>query len=87
MAKITARVSDQLLEALDAVSVRLNRSRSSVIRLALEGYLKDSGEVAVAPERICDPSDPVLDWEDVKRELQGSLQRRFALVPVGAERL
>ena len=72
MAQITSRVPDELLEALDAASMRLNRSRASVIRQALERYLEDFDDIAVALERIQDPSDPVLDWDEVKRELLGS---------------
>ena len=72
MAQITSRVPDELLEALDAASMRLNRSRASVIRQALERYLEDFDDIAVALERMQDPSDPVLDWDEVKRELLGS---------------
>ena len=72
MAQVTWRVPDELLAALDAASTRLNRSRSSVIRQALERYLEDCDDISIALERMQDPSDPVLAWDEVKRELQGS---------------
>lgn len=72
MAQITSRVSDELLEALDAVSMRLNRSRASVIREALERFLEDVDDISIALERQHDPSDPILDWDEVKRELLGT---------------
>ena len=72
MAQITSRVPDELLEALDAASMRLNRSRASVIRQALERYLEDFDDISIALERLQDPSDPVLDWDEVKRELLGT---------------
>lgn len=72
MAQITSRVPDELLEALDAASMRLNRSRASVIRQALERYLEDFDDISIALERLQDPSDPVLDWDEVKRGLLGT---------------
>ena len=72
MAQVTARIPDDLVEALDAASAQLSRSRASVIRQALTRYLEDFDDISVALERLQDPSDPVLDWDDVRRELLGS---------------
>ncbi len=72
MAQITARVSDEVAEALDAAAATLNRSRAEVIRQALESYLEDFDDLTVALERLRDPTDPVLDWDEVRRELLDS---------------
>ena len=72
MTQITARVPDELAEALDAAATQLKRSRAEVIRQALERYLEDFDDLSVALDRLRDPSDPVLDWDEVKRELLGS---------------
>ena len=72
MAQITARVSDEVAEALDAAAATLKRSRAEVIRQALESYLEDFDDLTVALERLRDPSDPVLDWDEVRRELLDS---------------
>ena len=69
MAQITARVPDEVAEALDTAAAVLNRSRAEVIRQALESYLEDFDDLTVALERLRDPSDPVLDWDEVRREL------------------
>ena len=69
MAQITARVPDEVAEALDAAAATLNRSRAEVIRQALESYLEDFDDLTVALERLRDPCDPVLDWDEVRREL------------------
>ena len=66
MTQITARVPDELAEALDAASAQLNRSRAEVIRQALEQYLEDFDDLSVALDRLRDPSDPVLDWDTAK---------------------
>lgn len=72
MAQVTARVPDELVAALDAASVQLKRSRADVIRQALERYLEDFDDLSVALDRLRDPSDPVLDWDEVRRELLSS---------------
>ena len=69
MTQVTARVSDELAEALDAVAKELRRSRAEVIRQALERFLEEFDDLTVALERLRDPSDPVLDWDDVRRQL------------------
>lgn len=72
MTQITARVPDALVEALDAAAMALKRSRADIVRQALERYLEDFDDLTVAVERLRDPTDPVLDWDQVRRELLGS---------------
>ena len=69
MTQITARIPDELAREIDAVAVRLKRSRAQVVRRALEYYLEDLEDLRLGLERIQDPADPVLDWDDVRREL------------------
>ncbi len=72
MTQITARLPDELAVSLDAAAVQLKRSRADVVRLALERYLEDFDDLSTALDRLRDPSDPVLDWDEVRRELLGS---------------
>ncbi len=72
MSQITARVPDNLVEALDAAAAELKRSRAALVRQALERYLEDYNDLSVAIERLRDPSDPVLDWDKVRNELLDS---------------
>ena len=69
MSQITARLPDDLVALLDDAASRLNRTRAQVVRQAIEYYLEDLEDLHLALERLQDPSDPVLDWEDVKRDL------------------
>ena len=71
MTQLTARVPAELAEALDAAAAQLKRSRAEVIRQALERYPEDFDDLSVALERLRDPSDPVLDWDEVKVDLLG----------------
>ena len=72
MTQITARVSAELAESLDAAAATLRRSRADVIRQALESYLEDFDDLTVALERLRDPADPVLDWDAVRGRLSPS---------------
>ena len=74
MTSISASVPDELLEALDRAARQLGRSRSDIVRQALESYLDDFDDLAVAAQRLRDPADPVLDWDQVRHELLGSDQ-------------
>lgn len=69
MGQITTRLPDTLVDALDAAASRLRRSRAEIVRQAVERYLEDIDDLSVASERLQDPDDPVLDWDQVKREL------------------
>lgn len=69
MTQITARVPDELVEALDAAAEDLKRSRADIIRQALERYLEDYEDLDVALENLRDPADPILDWDQVRHEL------------------
>ena len=71
MSQITARLSDDLVEALDAAARKLNRSRADIIRQAIERYIEDFSDLSTAVERLRDPNDPVLDWDEVRVELLG----------------
>ncbi len=69
MSQITARLPGDLVDALDAAAKELKRTRAEIIRQAVERYLEDFDDLSIAVERLRDPSDPVLDWEEVKREV------------------
>ena len=69
MTQITARLPDDLVDALDMAAKELKRTRAQIVRQAIERYLEDFDDLSVAVERLRDPSDPVRDWEEVKREL------------------
>ena len=69
MVQVTARLPEELVEKADRAASRLNRSRAQLLRQALEYYLEDFEDLRLALDRLNDPADPVLDWEDVRRDL------------------
>ena len=67
--QVTARLPDPMVEALDTAAQQLRRSRADIIRQAVERYLEDFDDLSIAIQRLRDPGDPVLDWDQVRREL------------------
>lgn len=70
--QVTARLPDPVVAALDRAATELRRSRAEVIRIAVESYLDDFDDLSVAIDRLRDPSDAVLDWDQVRRDLLNS---------------
>jgi RHH-type transcriptional regulator, rel operon repressor / antitoxin RelB len=71
MPQVTARLPEPLVKEMDRAAKRLRRTRADLIRQAVEYYLDDLEDLKLGLERLQDPSDPVLDWKDVRRELLG----------------
>ena len=59
--RITVQICRNRLSRRSTDAARqLNRSRSAVIRQAIEDYLEDFDDLTVAMERLRDPTDLVL---------------------------
>lgn len=69
MHRIALRVPDELAVRLDSAARTLRRSRGSIIREALEGWLEDAEDVGICASRLGDSDDLVLDWSDVRADL------------------
>ncbi len=67
--QITARFSDEIVSALDEAAKAQRLSRAELVRAAVEHYLSDYRDLSIASRRLADPSDPVLDWDEVRRAL------------------
>jgi len=72
MSQITARLPDEMVDALDRAASSLQRTRADVIRQAIEGYLEDFTDISIALERLRDPSDECIDWQEVRSALLDS---------------
>ena len=53
----------------DDAANRLKRTRADVLRQAVEYYLEDLEDLKLGLQALQDPADPILDWEDVRRDL------------------
>ena len=69
MSQITARLPDDVVDALDRAARTLHRSRADVIRQAIESYIEDFDDLSVSIERLQDPTDEIVDWQEARRAL------------------
>jgi transposase len=69
MPQVSARLPSELIEQIDQAAHRLNRTRAEMVRNAVEYYLNDLEDLHLGLERLQDPADPLLDWDEVRREL------------------
>ncbi len=69
MSQITARLPDEVVSALDHAAKVLHRSRADVVRQAIERYIEDFDDLNVALERLRDPADESVSWEEARRAL------------------
>ncbi|MBU1738561.1 MAG: ribbon-helix-helix domain-containing protein [Proteobacteria bacterium] len=69
MSQITARLSEEMVKEIDRAARVLHRSRADIVRKAIETYLEDFDDLNTAIDRLRDPADCSLDWEQAKREL------------------
>lgn len=72
MTQISACVPEDLARGLDDAAANLGTSRAEVVRMALQQFLMDLEDVALAQAVAEDPNDPVLDWKDIRGELFGT---------------
>ena len=57
-----------MLEHLDALAEQQGISRSALIRKAIEQVMEDVEDGMISLARLHDESDPLVPWEQVKRE-------------------
>ncbi len=69
MSQVTARLPDEVVLALDRAAQTLHRSRADIIRQAIEAYIEDFDDIYVAIERLRDPLDESIDWQEARRAL------------------
>jgi len=67
--QISTRLPEELVRGIDEAARSLHRTRAEVIRQAIEYYLEDVADLQMALDRLKDPADPVLEWEEVRRDL------------------
>ena len=66
---ISVRIPDKLVHDLDEVANTTERSRSFLIKKALEAYLGEQADLQVALDRLHDTSDPTISIGDMRKEL------------------
>lgn len=67
--RITARLPDELVAALDGPASQPRRSRADVVRQAIDDHRDDLEDATAAIQAPQDPAEPVLDWDSLRRDL------------------
>ncbi|MCH8029434.1 MAG: ribbon-helix-helix protein, CopG family [Candidatus Dadabacteria bacterium] len=69
MANISLRLPDEMLKELKRVAEETERSKSYHIKKAIEAYLEDYADHAIALKRLSDPTDKLITSEELRKKL------------------
>ena len=70
MSKIlTIRIEEDLVDIINAISKKLDRSKNWVIRQILRNYLEEMYDVEEAKKIIIDKTDEVVGHEEANKEI------------------
>jgi len=66
---VATRFPENIITELDEVARERKRTRAEIIREAVDIYLKEWADYAIALDRLRDPNDPILPakefWDEV----------------------
>jgi RHH-type rel operon transcriptional repressor/antitoxin RelB len=69
---VATRFPPEVIAELDEVARERKRTRAEIIREAVQIYLSEWADYAIALERLNDPNDPILSeeefWTEVDKE-------------------
>ncbi len=66
---VSVRISDDLVKKLDDLAKETERSRSFLIKKALEAFLGEHADYQIALDRLHDVTDPVISLDEMRKEL------------------
>ena len=67
---VATRFPESIIAELDEVARERKRTRAEIIREAVEIYLTEWADYAIALERLRDPRDPILSAEEFWAEVE-----------------
>jgi len=67
---VATRFPENIIAELDEVARERKRTRTEIIREAVEIYLREWADYAIALERLRDPNDPILPAEEFWAEVE-----------------
>ncbi len=69
MVSVSVRLLESMAKALDELATATERSKTYLIRKALEAYLEDYADYQVALDRLRDKDDPVISAAELRKRL------------------
>jgi predicted DNA-binding protein len=67
---VATRFPENIIAELDEVARERKRTRAEIIREAVDIYLREWADYAIALERLRDPHDPILPAEEFWAEVE-----------------
>jgi RHH-type transcriptional regulator, rel operon repressor / antitoxin RelB len=67
---VATRFPENIIAELDEVARERKRTRTEIIREAVEIYLREWADYAIALERLRDPNDPIVPAEEFWAEVE-----------------
>lgn len=69
MGALSIRLPDDTVEKLDNLAEQTKRSRTFLVREAIEAYLQEYGDYRVGLDRLLDKNDEIVDSKELRRRL------------------
>jgi RHH-type rel operon transcriptional repressor/antitoxin RelB len=66
---VSVRLPDEIVHELEELASALERSKTYLIRKAIEAYLEEYGDYLVALERMRDKDDGIISSEEMRERL------------------
>lgn len=67
---ISLRLPDELLKVLDSVSKATERSRTFILRKAIENYLEEYVDYQIALDRLNDKDDAIISSKELRSRIE-----------------
>jgi len=66
---VSIRLPDEIAKELDTLATSLERSKTFIIRKAIESYLRDYADYLIALERLRDKDDAMVSSDEMRERL------------------
>ncbi|MDP7080591.1 MAG: ribbon-helix-helix protein, CopG family [Candidatus Undinarchaeales archaeon] len=66
---VSIRLPDEIVEELDSMASSLERSKTFIIRKAIESYLQEYVDYLIALDRLRDKDDEIISSDEMRERL------------------
>lgn len=66
---VSIRLSDEIAHELEGLAMTIERSKTYIIRKAIESYLREYADYLVAIERLNDKDDEIISSDETRNRL------------------
>ena len=66
---VSVRLANEIVNELDELAIALERSKTYIIRKAIESYLQEYADYLLALERLRDKDDEIISSDELREQL------------------